>query len=330
MMKPLTPVARAFINQFQGGFPIVERPFHSVAAKLGAQEAALIHTVRQLLDNGLLSRFGPLYDPAGLGGAVTLAALSAPEASFQQVADQVNRLPAVAHNYRRDHRLNMWFVVASDHPQGVGECLADIERDTGLTVYDFPKLREFYLGLWLELDEADRVTTVPVPQQQAVGRQSLLPLTYQRIVAATQGGFPVTPEPYAEIGGELGLDPVSVIRALQQMLRDGVIRRIGAVPNHYLLGLRGNGMTVWDIPDERVVELGMRIGRMDFVSHCYQRPRHPEIWRHNLFAMVHGQDRQEVLEKTARLRAVLGDDVRDYDVLFSSAVLKKTGLRLAA
>jgi DNA-binding Lrp family transcriptional regulator len=114
------------------------------------------------------------------------------------------------------------------------------------------------------------------------------------------------------------------------MLRDGVIRRIGAVPNHYRLGLRGNGMTVWDVPDERVVELGDRIGGMDCISHCYQRPRHPEIWRYNLFAMVHGQDREEVLEKTARLRAALGDDVRAQDVLFSSAVLKKTGLRLAA
>ena len=330
MKKPLTPLARAFINQFQGGFPIVERPFHSVAAKLGTQEAALIHTVRQLLGAGVLSRFGPMYDPTRLGGAVTLAALSAPEARFDQVAEQVNRLPAVAHNYRRDHRLNMWFVVASNRPQGVGECLADVERDTGLTVYDFPKLREFYLGLWLELDEADRVVTMPVPQPQAIGRQSVLSRVYQRIVAATQGGLPVMPEPFAQLGSELGLEPLSIIKALRKMLRNGVIRRIGAVPNHYRLGLRGNGMTVWDVPDERVVELGERIGRMDFVSHCYQRPRHPEIWRYNLFAMVHGQDREEVLDKTARLRAALGDDVRAQDVLFSSAVLKKTGLRLAA
>ena len=89
-------------------------------------------------------------------------------------------------------------------------------------------------------------------------------------------------------------------------------------------------MTVWDVPDERVVALGDRIGSMDFVSHCYQRPRHPEIWRYNRFAMVHGQDRETVLEKAARLRAMLGDDVRAHDVLFSCAVLKKTGLRLAA
>ena len=329
-MEPLTPLARAFINQFQGGFPIVERPFHSVAAKLGVQEAALIHTIRQLLDAGTLSRFGPLYDAARLGGAVTLAALSAPEASFDRVAELVNRRPAVAHNYQRDHKLNMWFVVASERPQGVAECLADIERETGLTVYDFPKLREFYLGLWLELDEVGGVVTVPVQQPQAMGNQSALPPAYQRIVAATQGGLPVVSEPFSELGAELGLEPATLIEALGEMLRDGVVRRIGAVPNHYRLGLRGNGMTVWDVPDERVVELGDQIGGMDFVSHCYQRPRHPEIWRYTLFAMGHGQDRQEVRYKTARLRAALGDDVHAYDVLFSSAVLKKTGLRLAA
>lgn len=329
-MEPLTPLARAFVNQFQGGFPIVERPFHSVAAKLGAQEAALIHTVRHLLDAGMLTRFGPLYDAARLGGAVTLAALSVPEAGFERVAEQVNRLPAVAHNYRRDHRLNMWFVVANERPHGVAESLADIERNTGLTVYDFPKLREFYLGLCLELDDAGRVITVPIPQPQAAGPESALPPAYQRIVAATQGGLPLVPEPFAQLDAELGLERGTLIEAFGEMLRGGVIRRIGAVPNHYRLGLRGNGMTVWDVPDERVVELGERIGGMDFVSHCYQRPRHPEIWRYNLFAMVHGQDRQEVLHKTARLRAVLGDDVRAHDVLFSSAVLKKTGLRLAA
>ena len=329
-MEPLTPLARAFINQFQGGFPIVERPFQSVAAKLGLPEATLILTVQQLLDAGILSRFGPLYDAARLGGAVTLAALSAPEAGYDRVAEAVNRLPAVAHNYRRDHRLNMWFVVASERPQGVAECLADIESVTGLPVYDFPKLREFYLGLWLELDDAGRVTTVPVPQPQAAGNTSALPPAYQRIVAATQDGLPMVPEPFAQLGSALGLAPETLIEALGGMLRDGVIRRIGAVPNHYRLGLRGNGMTVWDVPDERVAELGERIGRLDFVSHCYQRPRHPKIWRYNLFAMVHGQDRKEVLDKTARLRAALGDDVLAHDVLFSSAVLKKTGLRLAA
>ena len=114
------------------------------------------------------------------------------------------------------------------------------------------------------------------------------------------------------------------------MLDAGAIRRIGAVPNHYRLGLRGNGMTVWDVPDNRVAEFGALIGGQPFVSHCYERPRHAGVWPYNLFAMVHGHDRSEVLDKSARLRELLGGDVRAHEVLFSSAVLKKTGLRLAA
>lgn len=121
-MIALTAEARAFINGFQGGFPIVERPFQSVAAKLGMTETVLIQTVRQLLDDGVLSRFGPLYDAARLGGHVTLAALAAPPAEFDRIAGQVNGLPAVAHNYRREHPLNMWFVVASDRHSGVESC----------------------------------------------------------------------------------------------------------------------------------------------------------------------------------------------------------------
>jgi DNA-binding Lrp family transcriptional regulator len=329
-MKAPTPEACAFINQFQGGFPIVGRPFHGVAAKLGMTEAVLIQTVRRLLEQGHLSRFGPLYDAARLGGAVTLAALSVPDAEFERVADAVNRLPCVAHNYRRGHGLNMWFVLACEPESSVDDCLAQIHAATGLLVYNFPKLREFYLGLWLEIDAQGRVRTVPV----AVPRRSdgILEISPQalRIVTATQAGLPLVTEPYAQIAATLDIPVDSVMECLRQMLSAGVIRRIGAVPNHYRLGLRGNGMTVWDVPDEAVAELGERIGAMDFVSHCYERPRHPGVWPYNLFAMVHGHDRGEVCAKAGRLRRLLGDSVRAHDVLFSTAVLKKTGLRLAA
>jgi DNA-binding Lrp family transcriptional regulator len=121
-----------------------------------------------------------------------------------------------------------------------------------------------------------------------------------------------------------------VLARLQGMLASGVIRRVGAVPNHYRLGLRGNGMSVWDVPDERAEELGRAIGALDCVSHCYLRPRHAGIWPYNLFAMLHGADRQVVEVKARRIAHLLGRQCRGHDILFSSAVLKKTGLRLAA
>lgn len=331
-MTTLTPHAAEFINQFQGGFPIVERPFLSVAAKLGMTEAVLIQTIEGLLQQRTLSRFGPLFDPVRLGGGVSLAALSAPDDAFDRVAAIVNQHPGVAHNYRRDHRLNMWFVPASDTPVGVAQCLSDIERDTGLQVFDFPKLREFYLGLWLTIDTAGNVSTIPVPELTPITTTVKVHLNdfERRLVRITQAGLPLLPRPYLVLADELEVDELDVMMALRDFCASGVVRRIGAVPNHYALGLRGNGMTVWDVPDDQVVEVGERIGQLDFVSHCYQRPRYPGIWPFNLFAMVHGHDRDEVRSKTERLANEVGDAARAHDVLFSSAVLKKTGLRMAA
>ena len=328
-MSGLSSQARAFINTFQGGFPLVERPYSLAAEEIGMDEAGLLHLIGDLLQSGVLSRFGPLYDASRLGGAHTLAAMAVPESRFEAVAEQVNALPEVAHNYRREHPLNMWFVVATPTRSAVGETLDRITRGTGLVVHDFPKRHEFYIGLWLHLDEYGRVDTVPVPPTPRTAPVSLDQLD-RRIIALTQGGLPLVPEPAAALAGELGIEPAELLARLQHMLDAGVIRRVGAVPNHYRLGLRGNGMTVWDLPDESAVALGERVGALDFVSHAYLRPRHPGVWRYNLFAMVHGEGRDEVLDKSARIRGLLGDDCRGYDILFSSRILKKTGLRIAA
>jgi len=151
----------------------------------------------------------------------------------------------------------------------------------------------------------------------------------RRLVQATQGGLPLCPHPYAEVARKTALEEADVLRRLDRMLENGIIRRIGAVPNHYRLGFRANGMSVWDVPDERVGALGSRIGALDYVSHCYHRPRHPPIWRYNLFAMVHGRTRDEVEEKVAGIASLIGPDCRAHEVLYSKRILKKTGLRLA-
>jgi DNA-binding Lrp family transcriptional regulator len=148
------------------------------------------------------------------------------------------------------------------------------------------------------------------------------------IVRATQAGLPLVPRPYAEVAAGLGLDAVEVMRRVQRMLDLGVIRRIAAVPNHYALGYSANGMTVWDVADDRVDALGRRAGALPCVSHCYRRPRHLPDWPYNLFAMVHGRSREEVEQKTRAIAAALGDACRAHVVLYSTRILKKTGLRL--
>jgi DNA-binding Lrp family transcriptional regulator len=156
-----------------------------------------------------------------------------------------------------------------------------------------------------------------------------LDATDRRLIVATQGGLARVLRPYDLLAKQLGIAPDEVLRRLQRMLDNGVIRRIGAVPNHYAIGYTANGMSVWDVVDDRVDELGARIGALDFVTHCYRRPRRPPGWPYNLFAMVHSRDREEVAARVAEIAALLGAACRAHDILYSTAILKKTGLRIA-
>jgi len=152
--------------------------------------------------------------------------------------------------------------------------------------------------------------------------------TDRAIVRATQAGLPLDPRPYHRVAAEVGVTPEEVIGRMRRMLDEGVIRRIGAVPNHYQLGYRANGMSVWDVDDARAEELGRAVGGLDGVSHCYLRPRRPPHWRYNLFAMLHARDRAEVEASAERIAALLGEACRGHEILYSRRILKKTGLRI--
>lgn len=148
------------------------------------------------------------------------------------------------------------------------------------------------------------------------------------LIIATQEGLPLVPDPWGELGRQLGMPAEEVLSRFQRMQQTGVIRRVAAVPDHYKLGYRFNGMTVWDVSDGAITDLGEKVGELPFVSHCYRRPRHLPYWSYNLFAMVHGTSREEVEQKAAQIRELLGDACAGHTILYSSAILKKTGLRL--
>lgn len=148
---PLHPWDRAIINALQGGFPLSEQPYRDAARELGLTEGELLETLQELLDNGVLSRFGPMYHAERLGGGLTLAAMEVPAKNFEEVARVINAFPEVAHNYARDHILNMWFVLATETPERIFQVCSEIESATGLQVYNMPKEEEFFVGLRFEL-----------------------------------------------------------------------------------------------------------------------------------------------------------------------------------
>jgi len=151
----------------------------------------------------------------------------------------------------------------------------------------------------------------------------------RQIITATQSGLPLVKEPYDAIAQQLGIEADLLKQRMQAMLEAGQIRRIGAVPNHYKLGYTANAMSVWNVPDDKIKDLGTQLGALDFVSHCYERPRFLPEWPYNLFAMLHGHSKQEVNKKVQQVVSLLGEHCQGYELLYSTQILKKTGLRLS-
>ncbi|GAA3915639.1 Lrp/AsnC family transcriptional regulator [Litoribacillus peritrichatus] len=187
------------------------------------------------------------------------------------------------------------------------------------------------------LNSSDSVKGVPhegardeCARDECAQQEYLLTPLDRALVVATQEGLPVTARPYQTVGEQLGISEDEVIFRLENMKDQGVIRRIAVVPNHYKIGFRANGMTVWDIADEHIQALGKMVGELPYVSHCYQRPRHLPYWSYNLFAMVHGTERSQVEERAEQVKQMLGDACRGNEILYSSKILKKTGLRIAS
>lgn len=150
----------------------------------------------------------------------------------------------------------------------------------------------------------------------------------RQVIAATQAGLPLVSHPYAAVAAELGISEAEVIDRLSALQEKGIVRRIALAPNHFRLGMVKNGMTVWDVADAQVSALGRQVGALDFVTHCYRRPRALPDWPYNLFAMVHGTSDGEVEAKRAAIAALLGAACNSHDILYSTRILKKSGMRL--
>lgn len=149
----------------------------------------------------------------------------------------------------------------------------------------------------------------------------------RQLILASQAGLSLVSKPYHALAEQLGLSAEDVMQRLSAMQEQGIIRRIAVVPNHYALGYKANGMSVWDVPDEQISTLGQQVGALDFVSHCYHRPRHLPDWPYCLFAMVHGHSRAEVEQQVEQIAALLGEADRGHEILYSTRILKKTGMR---
>ncbi|MBM4181442.1 MAG: Lrp/AsnC family transcriptional regulator [Betaproteobacteria bacterium] len=323
------------LNDWQRDFPLTSRPFARLGDALGLAEDEVIARLRDLAARGVVSRVGAVFRPHTLGWS-TLAAVAVDEARVASVATAISAYPEVNHNYEREHRYNLWFVLAAPSRARVDAVLGEIGALAGCAALDLPMLEDFHIDLGFDLANGSRPRVHLDGAGAAASAQRLragLETDDHALAAALDDGLALVPRPYAALAARLGWREETVIARLERLLALGVLRRFGVVVRHRELGYTANAMVVWDIPDQRVGEVGRRLAGEPAVTLCYRRPRRDPDWRYNLFSMVHGRDRTAVLAEVARLRAGLSGEFDLADLacapLFSLRRFKQCGTRHA-
>lgn len=314
------------LNDFQREFPLCPAPFAELAARLGVAEKVVLSGLETLRREGKISRVGAVFAPKRIG-ASTLAAMAVPPERLEAVAQAVNRFPEVNHNYEREHRYNLWFVVTAGSEGRLLATLGAIEKAAGYPVLALPLLEEFHIDLGFPLTDAQ------APRRHAEARpvhpQAPIDEAERRLVSVLQEGLPLFIRPFALIAERIGASESEVLSRIGKWLENGAIKRFGVVVRHRELGYTANAMLVHDIPDERVSELGRALAEEAAVTLCYRRPRVLPDWPYNLFCMIHGRERGEVEATIADLRRRHGLADCAHDVLFSLTRYKQNGARYA-
>lgn len=318
----LTPCEFQLLNSFQRGFPLTPRPFAAIGTQLGMREGEVIDVLQHWQDDGIVSRVGAVFRPNAIG-ASALAALAVPPERMEEVARRVSAFVEVNHNYEREHRYNLWFVVAALSAQRLREVLDDIEETCACgPVLVLPMLEDYHIDLGFDLAAGAGTAPFHGPVCRKLPKRTAITLepAEQVVLASLQDGLPLVERPFAC----LGVPEAEAIAIIARWLDDGLIKRFGVIVRHHELGYGANAMAVWDVPDAEVGAAGRRIAASGKVTLCYRRQRQPG-WHYNLFCMIHGKDRDDVTVRIEALSAACGLDIYPHNVLFSRRRFKQRG-----
>ncbi|MBX9811708.1 MAG: Lrp/AsnC family transcriptional regulator [Burkholderiales bacterium] len=318
------------LNDFQRGLPLVPRPFAEIGARLGIPEMNVISMLRRFIMAGKVSRVGATFVPGRIGAA-TLATLSVPRERLPDVAGMVSACPEVNHNYEREHRFNLWFVVTGPDERHVETVVRRIGRiaDCG-RVLSLPTVEAYHADLGFDISgstpaDAGR-TRLRIPREVAPP-PVVFSASEHALAAALQKGLSLVARPYAELGRAAGLSEPAVIATLTAWLEHRIVNRLGVIVRHHELGFSANAMAVWDVPNVEVRSIGSSMAQAQYVTLCYRRLRHLPEWPYNLYCMIHGTSRDGVLARIAELNGKHGLDRFPHAVLFSRRRFKQSGAR---
>jgi DNA-binding Lrp family transcriptional regulator len=324
---PLTETDKRLLNLMQGRFPIAERPYAAVAQEAGITEQQAITRVAELIEARIIRQVTPIFDTRALGYSSMLVAAKVDPENPWRAANVINEHPGVSHNYLRNHEFNIWFTIATapDSALGLDGTLEVLGREAGAeSIRQLPTLQLFKIRMDLEMegdtDALAKTVEVAPPAETE-------PQPYDErdisVIRTLQGDMPVIEEPYAPAADELGMSQAQMLEHLRGMQQRKLLRRVAAILYHRRAGFSANGMGVWKVPEERVMDLGPRMAAFRGISHCYQRPTYPD-WPYSIFTMAHGRSKDECDAILDSIAEHTGIDERA--TLYSSTEFKKVRL----
>ena len=324
---PLDELDRKLLNLMQGSFPLEPRPYRRVAELAEVSEDDVLSRVRRLLDERIIRQVTPIFDTRALGYSSMLVAAKVDPEHPHRAARMINAHPGVSHNYLRNHDFNLWFTIATepDSRLGLEGTLDVLAAETGAeSVRQLPTLKLFKIRMDLEME---RDTKALASAGVAEEPRELEPVELSdldvAVIRTLQGDMPVVAEPYAPAAAELGIGVDRLLEQLESMRERGALRRVAAILYHRRAGFSANGMGVWKVPGERIMELGPRMAAFRGISHCYQRPTY-EDWPYSVFTMAHGRSKEECDEILHSIAAETG--IHERSTLYSSTEFKKIRL----
>jgi siroheme decarboxylase len=324
----LDDIDRRLLNLMQGSFPIARRPYQHVATLAELSEDEVMARVQHLLDERIIRQVTPIYDTRAFGYSSMLVAAKVDPENPWRSANVINEHPGVSHNYLRNHEFNIWFTIATepDSPLGLEGTLDTLAKLAGAeSVRQLPTLKLFKIRMDLEMEAGTETLANPAAIAVAPAETERQPYDDfdKAVVRATQGDMPVISEPFAPAAAELGISQEQLLEHLEAMVERRLLRRVAAILFHRRAGFSANGMGVWKVPDEQILEIGAQMSTFRGISHCYQRPTYAD-WPYSVFTMAHGRSKEEcdaILDSIAEQTGI-----SERSTLYSSTEFKKIRL----
>jgi DNA-binding Lrp family transcriptional regulator len=324
---PLDEFDKRLLNLMQGSFPIAPRPYAEVANAAGVGEEQVLARVQELLDERIIRQVTPIFDTRALGYSSMLVAAKVDAENPWRAANIINAHPGVSHNYLRNHEFNIWFTIATepDSPLGLEKTLEVLAEIAGAeSIRQLPTLKLFKIRMDLEMEGGtDALSKAAEAAEPAEIERQPYDECDVAVIRTLQGDMPVISEPYAPAAAELGMSVPELLTHLEGMQERRLLRRVAAILFHRRAGFSANGMGVWKVPDERIMELGPAMAAFRGISHCYQRPTY-EDWPYSVFTMAHGRSKEEcdaILDSIAEETGIT-----ERSTLYSSTEFKKIRL----